>query len=151
MIERRFHEDEKNLSDAVSVNSNPYELAFLQHNLGVGYYERICGSRANNLEKSIELYTNALTIFTRKAYPNKWANTTNNLANAYRDRIHGSASDNIDKAIQLYEAALLVCTRKEYPAAWAETTNNLANAYQTRIHGSASENIVCVCVVYVCM
>jgi len=131
IIERRIHECEHKLADSTE---NRFKLAIL-------YMQRIRGSCARNMEKSIELCGKVLTVFTRKVRPFNWATTTTNLANAYSHRIHGSEAANIDKAIKLYEESLLVYTRNSYPAEWAGTTNNLAVAYRRRIHGSQAANI----------
>ncbi|NER80566.1 MAG: tetratricopeptide repeat protein, partial [Leptolyngbya sp. SIO1D8] len=63
------------------------------------------GDRALNLELSITAYQVALKVFTRDAFPEKWAGTQNNLGNAYRDRIRGERSENVEQAIAAYELA----------------------------------------------
>jgi len=134
VIERRIDEYEHKLLISDVTPENTFNLAIL-------YFRRIRGSRATNLEKSIELLRKVLTVFTRSSDPYNYAVATNSLANAYLYRIHGSTGDNIDKGIKLFESCLLVYTRQSNPADWAMTTNNLAVAYSRRIHGSRGDNI----------
>ncbi|MEG3990011.1 CHAT domain-containing protein, partial [Microcoleus sp. S28C3] len=93
------------------------------------------------LERAIEFYQAALTVYTLEAFPEKWAGTQNNLANAYRDRINGSRAENLERAIEFYQAALTVYTLEAFPEKWARTQNNLAVAYSDRINGSRAENL----------
>ena len=53
----------------------------------MAYRSRIQGSRAENIEAAIKAYEAALTVYTREAFPQEWANTQNNLGVAYGDRI----------------------------------------------------------------
>ncbi|MEG4275274.1 MULTISPECIES: CHAT domain-containing protein, partial [unclassified Microcoleus] len=99
------------------------------------------GEKAQNIELAIASYTAALKVYTREAFPEKWATTQNNLANAYRDRIRGEKAQNIEEAIASYTAALTVRTREAFPQDWAMTQNNLANAYYFRIRGEKAQNI----------
>jgi predicted LPLAT superfamily acyltransferase len=46
-----------------------------QNNLGNAYKNRIRGERAENLERAIAAYEAALTVYTREAFPEKWAMT----------------------------------------------------------------------------
>jgi CHAT domain-containing protein len=116
-------------------------FAQTQNNLANAYSNRINGSRAENLERAIEFYEAALTVYTLEAFREYWATIQNNLANAYSDRINGSRAENLERAIEFYEAALTVYTLEDFPEDWAMTQNNLANAYRNRINGSRAENL----------
>ncbi|MEG4131982.1 CHAT domain-containing protein, partial [Microcoleus sp. Pol11C1] len=96
---------------------------------------------AQNIEVAIEYFTAALTIRTRDAFPEDWAQTQNNLANAYSDRIRGEKAQNIEVAIEYFTAALTIRTRDAFPEYWAATQNNLAIAYIYRIRGEKAQNI----------
>jgi predicted enzyme related to lactoylglutathione lyase len=74
-----------------------------QNNLANAYSNRINGSRADNLERAIEFYQAALTVYTLEDFPEDWAMTQNNLANAYSNRINGSRADNLERAIEFYQ------------------------------------------------
>ena len=58
------------------------KFAQTQNNLAAAYSDRIHGSRAENLERAIEFYQAALTVYTLEDFPEKWAGTQNNLAAA---------------------------------------------------------------------
>ncbi|MEH2151927.1 MAG: hypothetical protein V7K63_28120, partial [Nostoc sp.] len=73
------------------------------------------GSKASNMEIAITGYEIALTIYTRSAFPEQWADTQNNLGLAYSDRILGERADNIELAIAAYSAALEVRTKSAFP------------------------------------
>ncbi|WP_445171361.1 CHAT domain-containing protein, partial [Microcoleus sp.] len=116
------------------------DWARTQNNLAIAYSDRINGSRADNLERAIEFYQAALTVYTFEDFPEDWAMTQNNLALAYSDRINGSRADNQERAIALYRNALTVYTFEDFPEDWAMTQNNLAVAYSNRINGSRADN-----------
>ena len=121
--------------------SGSEKFAQTQNNLAGAYYSKINGSRAENLERAIEFYQAALTVYTLENFPEKWAMTQNNLAAAYSDRVKGSRAENLERAIEFYEAALTVYSLEDFPEDWAMTQNNLANAYTKRINGSRAENL----------
>jgi tetratricopeptide (TPR) repeat protein len=104
-------------------------FAQAQNNLANAYSNRINSSRAENQERAIEFYQEALTVYTLEDFREKWAITQNNLANAYSDRINGSRGENLERAIEFYQAALTVRTLEDFPEDWAMTQNNLAVAY----------------------
>jgi len=98
-----------------------------------------------NLEKAIELYEQALEVYTRENFRENWAEnwaaTLNNLASAYSNRILGDRAENLEKAIELYGQALEVYTRENFRENWVATLNNLASAYSNRILGDRAENL----------
>ncbi|MEG5138552.1 CHAT domain-containing protein, partial [Microcoleus sp. A6-C6] len=110
------------------------------NNLAGAYLYRINGSRAENLERAIEFYEDALTVYTIEDFRERWAGIQNNLAGAYLYRINSSRAENLERAIELYEAALTVRTLEDFPEYWATTQNNLGEAYRNRINGSRTEN-----------
>ncbi|MEG3899918.1 MULTISPECIES: CHAT domain-containing tetratricopeptide repeat protein [unclassified Microcoleus] len=112
-----------------------------QNNLATAYSNRINGSRTENLERAIEFYEAALTVYTLEDFPEDWAMTQNNLALTYTNRINGSRAQNLERAIEFFEAALTVYTLEAFPEDWAMTQNNLAIAYSNRINGSRAENL----------
>ncbi|MEG3990012.1 tetratricopeptide repeat protein, partial [Microcoleus sp. S28C3] len=69
------------------------KFAQTQNNLANAYSERINGSRTENLERAIEFYQAALTVYTLEDFREDWATTQNNLAATYRDRIKGSRAE----------------------------------------------------------
>ena len=117
------------------------KYADTQNNLGIAYSYRIKGSRAENLERAIEFYESALTVYTFEDFPKDWAAIQNNLALAYINRIKDSRADNLERAIEFYRAALTVYTLENFPEDWAMTQNGLAAAYYARIKGSRADNL----------
>ena len=75
------------------------------------------------------LIEEALTVFTREAFPQDWALTQNSLGLAYGKRLRGERADNQEKAIAHYEAALTVYTREAFPREWATAQSGLGLAY----------------------
>jgi CHAT domain-containing protein/predicted enzyme related to lactoylglutathione lyase len=115
--------------------------ANILYNLDIKISSLQQGSRASNIEIAIACLDIGLTIFTRAAYPEKWAMFQNSIAIAYSDRIKGDRGDNLERAIAFYEAALEVRTRAAFPEDWAMTQNNLAIAYSDRIQGDRGDNL----------
>ena len=99
------------------------------------------GSRANNLEIAITGYHTVLEVYTRDAFPEKWAGTQNNLGLAYLYRIRGERADNLEMAIKDLNQSLEVYTREAFPEAWAGRQNNLGIAYLYRIRGERADNL----------
>ncbi|NCR51381.1 MAG: tetratricopeptide repeat protein [Microcystis aeruginosa S11-01] len=124
-----------------NLDASPQDWATTQNALAVAYRNRIRGDKAENLEKAIAYYQEALKVRTFDAFPQDWAETQNNLAGAYNDRIRGDKAENIEKAIAGYTEALKVLTFDAFPQDWAMTQNNLAVAYSDRIRGDKTENI----------
>ena len=99
------------------------------------------GIKANNVEIAIAGYSLALEVYTKEAFPEKWAMIQNNLGVAYYDRIWGEKAENLEQAIAAYEKALQVRTQEAFPEKWAMTQDNLGNAYDDRIWGEKAENL----------
>ncbi len=117
------------------------KYAQTQNNLANAYSDRINGSRAQNLERAIDFYQAALTVYTLEDFPEDWAMTQNNLANAYSDRINGSRAQNLERAIGFFDSALTVLTLEDFPEKWATTQHNLATTYSNRINGDRADNL----------
>jgi tetratricopeptide (TPR) repeat protein len=119
----------------------PRNWADTQNNLAIAYRNRIRGEKAENLERAIIVYQEALKVYTFDAFPQQWAITQNNLAIAYSNRIRGEKADNLERAIIVYQEALKVRTFEAFPQQWAITQNNLAIAYRNRIRGEKADNL----------
>jgi tetratricopeptide (TPR) repeat protein len=99
------------------------------------------GDRQINLELSIQAAQLALKVFSRRFFPEQWAEIHNNLGIAYGNRIHGEHADNLETAIQAYNLALEVRTREAFPGNWAIVQNNLGVAYRDRVRGERADNL----------
>jgi len=84
-------------------------------NLGIAYWERPVGDRAENRERAIEAFEDVLSVWTREADPEEWAATHMKFGMAYRERLAGHRSENRQRAIACFENALSVWTRKRHP------------------------------------
>ncbi|NJM23590.1 MAG: CHAT domain-containing protein [Richelia sp. SM1_7_0] len=85
------------------------------------------GDKAENIEKAIAAYENALQILTKETLPIKWATTQNNLGEAYRNRIKGNKVDNLQRAIQSYRNSLQIQTAEDFPFECLRNSRNLGN------------------------
>ncbi|WP_234406421.1 CHAT domain-containing protein [Limnothrix sp. PR1529] len=112
-----------------------------QNNLAIAYTQRIRGDRADNLEQAISAYKQAARVYTRQAFPEKWAAIQNNLVAAYSQRIQDEKADNLEQAIIASKRALKVYTRDTFPEQWARTQNNLAAAYIECPVGKRTDNL----------
>jgi len=95
-----------------------------QNNLASAYCDRIRGEKAENIEVAIAYFTAALTVYTRDAFPEYWAQTQNNLAIAYSNRIRGEKAENIEMATKCYKNALTIRTREAFLQNHTETLSN---------------------------
>lgn len=119
----------------------PGQYAKREDEIGVALYDLPHVNRAKNLWRAIRCFEEALTIWTRKAFPEKWANTQNNLGTAYANLPTGDQSANLQEAIACYAAALGVYTEREFPRDWAMIQNNLGTAYANLPTGDQSANL----------
>ncbi|AFZ11640.1 Tetratricopeptide TPR_1 repeat-containing protein [Crinalium epipsammum PCC 9333] len=104
-------------------------------------YQSPLGNRDINLEIAITGYEVVANIFTREAFPQKWAESQLNLAPAYRHRIRGNRADNQEKAIAACNNGLLIYTRETCLDKWATLQNNLGLVYTDRITEDKAENL----------
>ncbi|MEZ2241130.1 CHAT domain-containing protein [Microcoleus sp.] len=98
------------------------------------------GNEANNLEIAIAGYEIASTVFTREAFPEKWAFCQMFLGHTYHRRFKGDRAENQERAIAYCQDALQVYTREAFPIQWAMIQNTLTLAYHNRIRGDRLEN-----------
>jgi CHAT domain-containing protein len=117
------------------------EWAQTMMNLGNTYAERIEGDKAENIERAIATYKQALSILPKASNEQLWASLQSALGNALKRNYQGNREENIEAAIQAYEQALTVRTQSTMPTEWAHTKMNLGDAYRNRIVGNKAENI----------
>jgi CHAT domain-containing protein/tetratricopeptide (TPR) repeat protein len=122
-------------------NEHSVFRAAIQYNVGLAYEKRVCGDRAENLERAIECYQKALEVYTQQAFPGQWAKAQTDLALAYQSRVQGDRAGNLERAIELYQKTLEVYTQQAFPEDWAITHNYLALAYDSRVRGDRAENM----------
>jgi tetratricopeptide (TPR) repeat protein len=125
----------------LEIGDKGQEWAALQHALGRMYHARMGGDRAENVERAMGHYQQALEVYTREAFPEQWAMTQGNLGTAYGERIRGERAENMERAIEYCQLALEVYTRQALPEQWAGVQNNLGLAYWNRLRGERAENV----------
>ncbi len=121
--------------------SDKYQYARIQSNLGLAYTELAGGDRRANLEMAIDCYQNALQVYTCEDFPSEWATIQNDLSIAYSNVQGKDRSDHLRKAITSCEAALKVLTRENHPFEWAMVQNNLGIAYSELRQENWLENL----------
>jgi tetratricopeptide (TPR) repeat protein len=77
------------LKRAVDATPPGRDRATQQQNLGIALYQQRTGNRKENIEQAIQLFEEAMKVFTREADPRGWALAQSNLGNAYTDRLAG--------------------------------------------------------------
>ena len=119
----------------------PIDWAATQSRLASAYFNRIRGSRADNIEQAIYHSQEALQVWTQELFPADWAMIQKTLALAYLNRAHGERADNIEKAISYDQQALEVYTQADWPLEWGAVQFRLAFAYRERVRGEQKDNI----------
>jgi len=104
--------------------------ARMQSGLGVAYRNLPVDDRADNLQKAITCYREALHVYTLEASPLDYAMTQYNLGNTYADMQTGDWAANLAKAIECYREALRVYTPEAAPFQHAMTLNSLGTVYR---------------------
>jgi hypothetical protein len=97
-------------------------------------------NRAASLNKGIEAFEAAITIYTKDAYPLDWARVQSNLGSAWLVVSTGSKAQNLKQAIDACQAALSVYTEAANPAEWGTTQFNLGRAWAALPTGNKAEN-----------
>jgi hypothetical protein len=103
----------------------PHDWARVQMNMGNTLGDRIKGIRADNLERALECYTDALQVRTREVVPVYWANVQWGLGVAFMERIDGDRADNLEHSISSYRNALQVITSETMPQESSDIAHNL--------------------------
>ena len=83
---RQPGEGDRHLQAALAIltrEADPQSWGKAHNNLGIAYWGRIRGERADNQEKAIAHFEAALTVFSRESAAREWAQLQNNLAVVY--------------------------------------------------------------------
>lgn len=89
-------------------------------------------------------YENALSIFTKKAFPQEYAKRQYNLGIAYLMSSKGKYGANLHRTITAFENALQFYTEEAFPQKYALTQLLLGFAYQELQAGDREANLRCV-------
>jgi tetratricopeptide (TPR) repeat protein len=121
--------------------SDPEVWARAQYNLGRVYGTRLCGDRADNVERELEAYAAVLTAISPDALPAQWGSTQTLVALGYLGRVRGDRAENVERAIGASESALDLIAPSDFPVEWASAHNALGRAYEERVRGNRADNI----------
>ena len=151
--ERLLGAPEQNRRDALTVVWEIVPLA-----MGKGFAEEFAASsytlglalaedtdeetRPSSLDAARIAYEQALTVWTRSAFPRDWALAQIALGNVHRDLAAlDDREGNLEEARQAYERALEVYTREADPQRWAAAKLNLGNVYRDLSSGSRDDSL----------
>lgn len=73
----------------VTRDSEPEKWAWWQNQLGYSLWQNPLGDRADNLEQAIKHGKQSQKVYTRQAFPEKWASSMSQLARVADDDRHG--------------------------------------------------------------
>ncbi len=121
--------------------ASPPELAEAQMNLGL-VLQSLIPFKLAQITECIQIYQQALQIFTYQKYPQEYAILHNNIAIAYLSMSTGSQQQYLYEglAVQSFETALKHINPIEDPKEYAMLQNNLGNALQYLPSSNAFEN-----------
>ena len=83
------------------------------------------GLQAVSLERAIDHFKQALTVYNREAFPEQWAMTQYNLANAYSTPIDGEGAENLEQAIDHFEQTLTISHPRGFSRAVGDDAEQL--------------------------
>lgn len=111
--------------------ASPTELAEAQMNLGL-VLQSLIPFKLAQVTECIQIYQQALRVFTYQKYPQEYAILHNNIAIAYLSMSTGSQQQYLYEglAVQSFETALKHINSIEHPKEYAMLQNNLGNALQ---------------------
>lgn len=111
--------------------ASPEEVAEVKLNLGL-VLQSLVPFQLAKMGDSIQLYQQALRVFTWQAYPQEYAILHNNIAIAYLSMPLASDRESLRQglAVQSFEEALKHISLIEHPSEYAMLQNNLGNALQ---------------------
>jgi CHAT domain-containing protein/tetratricopeptide (TPR) repeat protein len=91
--------------------------------LGIAWRQRKLGDPADNVDRALNAFRRALTVFRRRSDPQNWAAIMVNLANVYWQR-RGTVAD-LNRAVHRHTAALTVFDRVADERRWATVQSNI--------------------------
>lgn len=113
--------------DLMAKAQNPLVWAQLKTDIGNTLIET--DLNGENIEASINLYSQALEVYRREILPEKWAEIQHNLGNMFYRRTRGDWLKNFEMSLDCYANALEIREKSKYPQAWSRTQFGLGGAY----------------------
>jgi CHAT domain-containing protein/tetratricopeptide (TPR) repeat protein len=136
-----------------TADAAPFDYAMAQYNLGNAYQAQyVMGhtywippaeDRADNLERAINCYTEALRFYTAESTPSQYAMAQHNLGLTFLHAGLGGEDQvtNLTRAIECNTEALRFLTAETAPSEYAMTQFNLGNAYRVLPGGDRAANV----------
>ncbi len=123
--------------------ASPEEIAEAQMNLGL-VLQSLAQLNLAKMADSIQIYQEALQVFTWNKYPQEYAILYNNIAIAYLSMSMGSQKQYLFEglAVQSFETALKRINIIDHPREYAMLQNNLGNALQYLPSAHPLDNIM---------
>ncbi|WP_162902978.1 CHAT domain-containing protein [Taibaiella koreensis] len=118
--------------------SEPDKWSTTANNLGKAYARRTKGVKADNQERAINYYREALAVPEAPAFRSV---AMQNLGCLFRDRIQGDKNENLEEAKEYLEDALAIRTEDLLPLERGNTLTNLGAVLMERLSGNRIENI----------
>lgn len=138
-------DDARRLLESVlqDLDSGEYPLlrAEVEHQLGFSMLRCQRGSRTDNLERMIGIFSALSGFWDQLDILAERVRSRINLGIAYQNRLTGDPAANIETAIELYAGILDDCTHETFPFEWASTLTNMSVAYRRRLKGSRAANL----------
>lgn len=101
-----------------------------QFDLGMSLLaDPVPGDYAEKLERALEAFLGATTVYSKQSHPLKWARIKLELGSIFLLRQRGDKYTNTQSAIQSYNEALSVYQQPSTPFEWAECQRGLGKAF----------------------
>lgn len=94
----------------------------------------------NFVAEALDHYKQALAVYIKEAFPERWARIQVNRAELYLQHPTAANGDPAHQALQCCKRALEVYTPATHPLPWGLAQNNLGQAYQALSDGNHDEN-----------
>lgn len=119
----------------ISKSSNQHLWALINANLSIVYPISTRNTTESvQLEKALAANTNALSVFTREHYPEKWANMLTDRATLITKDGMDTSLEKHNEAVALYEQALEVLNIDDYPQRHAHAMQNYSILIGSKIN-----------------
>ncbi|MDB9313358.1 CHAT domain-containing protein [Spirulina sp. CS-785/01] len=124
----------------------PENWVELQSEKAFLYTDANFGDRLENIEKAIQLFQNALRVYTPIEFWDDWFRNQYALASRYYEKFQlNYSSEDLEAGIQCYQRALQFCDFNQLSElnqeTWGEIQNDLGIAYMARLKGERFDNL----------
>jgi tetratricopeptide (TPR) repeat protein len=129
-----------------------FKYSLTQYNLGNAYADLPTGDRAENIQRAITHYQNALRFYTEHETESpirlmEYARLQSKLGDAYADLPTGNRANNLQQAINYYYNAIRIYNEQEFPLlldhskTYATTQTRLGDVFTILPIGNREDNL----------